>query len=176
MRKILKMHNITLLKINDIKEWLIDNREEYQKLKAEEFPPLNNGLYWTYGHLYDFIEYYKYKQYCDKALTDLKINDFSELSRWAKEHEILGSQELLMFEVNYIKWDEDVSSDKIKIHEGLYTESKPFASILCFCKVFQYLFWDTCIHETELTENEKKEVVAELKSILKTYYTDTTDG
>lgn len=88
---------------------------------------------------------------------------------------ILGSQELLMFEVNYIGWEEDVSSDKIKIHEGLYTESKPFASILCFCKVFQHLFWDNCIHETELTENEKKEVVAELKTILKTYYTDTTE-
>lgn len=162
------------LKITDIKEWLIDNRSEYQKLKAQEFPPFDNPLYWTYNHLHDFIQYYKYKQHCDKALAELQIGNSSQLSQWTKQYEILGSQDLLMFEVNYIKWDEDVSSDKIKIHEGLYTERKPFANILCFCKVFQHLYWDNNIHETELTENEKVEVVTELKTILKTYYIDTT--
>ena len=163
-----------VLKIQDIKEWLTENRNEYQKLKAEEFPPFDNVLYWTYNHLYDFIQYYKYKQYCDKALAELHIDNFSQLSQWTKEYEILGAQDLLMFEVNYIKWDEDISSDKIKIHEGLYTERKPFANILCFCKVFQHLYWDNNIHETELTENDKVKVVTELKTILKTNYIDTT--
>jgi len=79
-----------------------------------------------------------------------------------------------MFEVNYIDWDEEVSSDKIKIHKGLYTERKPFANVLCFCRVFQHLYWDNCIHETKLTESEKSEVVNKLKTILKTYHTDRT--
>lgn len=161
------------LKINDIKEWLIENREEYQKLKAQEFPPFDNALYWTYNHLYDFIQYYKYKQQCDKALSELNTDDFNNLSQWTREYELLGSQDLLMFEVNYIDWDEDVSSDKIKIHKGLYTERKPFANVLCFCKVFQHLYWDNCIHELELTENEKAEVKAKLKSILDKNHIDT---
>lgn len=169
-----KIPSLYLLTINDIKEWLIDNRAEFQKLKAQEFPPYDNALYWTYNHLYDFIQYYKYKQHCDKALAEIRVDNFRQLSQWTKQYEILGSQDLLMFEVNYIKWDEDVSSDKIKIHEGLYTEREPFANILCFCKIFQHLYWDNNIHEIELTENEKVEVVAELKTILKTYYTDTT--
>ncbi len=164
------------LKINDIQEWLVENRDEYQKLKAKEFPPFDNALYWTYEHLHDFIQYYKYKHQCDKALAELNSDDFNKLSQWTTEYEILGSQELLMFEVNYIKWDENVSSDKIKIHEGLYTEKKPFANILCFCKVFQHLYWDNCIHETELTEKEKVDIITELKALLKTYYIKTTRG
>lgn len=161
------------LKIDDIKEWLIENRNEYQALKEQEFPPFDNALYWTYIHLHDFIQYYKFKQHCDKALLELKRQDFTILSRWTQEYELLGSQDLLMFEVNYIDWDEDISSDKIKIHKGLYTERKPFANILCFCKVFQHLYWDNCLHERELTESEKVEVVNKLKTILKTYYIDT---
>ncbi len=163
-----------MLTINDIREWLISSRDEYQKLKSQEFLPFDNELYWTYNHLHDFIQYYKYKQYFDKALVKLQIDNFSQLSQWTKEYEVLGSQDLLMFEVNYIKWDEDVSSDKIKIHEGLYTERKPFASILCFCKVFQHLYWDNSIHQKVLTENEKEEVITELKTILETYYIVTT--
>lgn len=161
------------LKLNDIKEWLIDNREEYQKLKAQEFPPLDNALYWTYNHVYDFIQYHKYKHHCDKALSELQFNNFSRLPQWTREYEILGSQDLLMFEINYFNWKEEVDTDKIKIHAGLYAEREPFANILCFSKVFQHLYWDNCIHETELTESEKVEVIAELKTILKTYYTDT---
>lgn len=159
---------------NEIKKWLIDNRQEYKKLKSQEFTSFDNTLYWTYEHLYDFIKYYKYKQQCDKALSELHINNFSQLSNWTSEYEILGSQDLLMFEINYIKWDEDVGGDKIKIHEGLYTERKPFANILCFCKVFQHLYWDNCINEIGLTEIEKEEVTTELKNILDTYYIDKT--
>jgi len=164
---------MSYLKLNDIKEWLIDNREEYQKLKAQEFPPFDNALYWTYNHLYDFIQFYKYKQHCDKALSELQINNFSRLSQWTRDYEVLGSQDLLMFEINYFDWKEEVETDKIKIDEGLYSERRPFANILCFCKVFQHLYWDNCIHERELTESEKDEVVTELKTILKPYYIDT---
>lgn len=162
------------LKIRDIREWLIINKKEYQKLRSQEFPPFDNALYWTYIHLHDFIQYYKYKHHCDKALSELQINNFSRLSEWTREYEILGSQDLLMFEVNYFDWIEDVSTDKLKIHEGLYTERKPFANILCFCKAFQILYWNNSIHETELTEKEKSEVMAELKIILKNYHVDTT--
>ena len=75
-----------------------------------------------------------------------------------------------MFEVKYIDWDEDISNDKIKIHKGLYTERKPFTNVICFCKVFQHLYWDNCIHETELTESEILEVHTKLKTILKNFY------
>jgi len=79
------------LKINDIREWLIDNRDEYQKLKVQEFPPLDNALYWTYVHLYDFIQYYKYKQQCDKALSELDTDDFTKLSQWTRNYEVLDA-------------------------------------------------------------------------------------
>lgn len=164
---------MTALKIDDIKEWLIYNRSEYQKLKAQEFPPFDNALYWTYNHLYDFIQYYKYKQHCDKALSELNTDDFNKLSQWTRQYELLGSQDLLMFEVNYIDWDEDVSTDKIKIHKGLYTERKPFANILCFCKLFQHLYWDNCIHETILTEKEQLLIKKQVRRIFKKYYLDT---
>lgn len=45
-----------ILTINDIKEWLIENRNDFQKLKAQEFPPVGNEMYSMYGHLKDFIE------------------------------------------------------------------------------------------------------------------------
>jgi len=60
---------MTSLTVNDIKEWLIHNRDAYQKLKAQEFPPFFNPLYSTYDDLYEFIQYYKYKQPCHKALS-----------------------------------------------------------------------------------------------------------
>jgi hypothetical protein len=46
------------LKIKDIREWLIENRNEYQKLKAQEFPPFGNERYSMYGHIKDFIKYH----------------------------------------------------------------------------------------------------------------------
>jgi hypothetical protein len=170
---------MTALTIADIKEWLIENRDDYQKLREQEFPPFDNEMYSMYGHLKDFIEYYKFRHKCNNALQKLNAiynSNFNELAKWTQKYEILGSQDLLMFEVNYINWDEDVSIDTIKIHKGLYTERKPFANVLCFCKVFQHLYWDNCIQEAELNENEKVEVVNKLKTILKTYYTDPTHG
>jgi len=70
-------------------------------------------------------------------LKDLKpfLNKyFPQIIEWTKKNEILGSQELLMFEVNYINWTENTNEPILKIHEGLYTERKPFAHIICFCK------------------------------------------
>ena len=46
------------LKLEDIRTWLIENRNDFQKLKAQEFPPFDNALYSMYGHLKDFIEYH----------------------------------------------------------------------------------------------------------------------
>ena len=164
------------LKINDIKNWLIENRNDFQKLKNQEFPPYDNALYSMYGHLKDFIEYYNLKSNCENALVKLKAKlnaDFIELSTWTKDYEILGSQELLMFEVNYINWNERVSDNKIKIHEGLYIEKKPFVGILCFCKVFQHLYWDNSIHETDLTEEEQLVIYKDLQNIFDKYYFDT---
>lgn len=167
---------MTALKLNDIKEWLIDNRDEYQKLKAKEFPPFDNEMYSMYGHLKDFIEYYKFKHKCDNALLKLNAiynSDFNELAKWTKEYEILGSQDLLMFEINYINLKEQVSNDKIRIYEGLYTERKPFSNILCFCKLFQHLYWNNSIHETIFTEKEQLSIKKKVGRIFKKYYLDT---
>jgi hypothetical protein len=163
------------LTISDIKEWLIENRNIYQELQAQEFPPFDNPVYSMYFQLRDFIEYYKYKNKCDKALLKLKANlnsNFAALSKWTKDYEILGSQDLLMFEVNYIEWDEDVNEDKIKINVGLFTYRKPFANILCFCKVFQHLYWDNGINTIEPTEREKIKIKTQLQNILNEYYLD----
>lgn len=165
-----------MLKLNDIKEWLIENREDYQKLKAQEFPPFDNEMFSMYENLKDFIEYYKFEHKCENAL--LKLNsiynsDFNELTKWTKENEILGSQDLLMFEINYINLKEQVSNDKIRIYEGLYTERKPFRNIICFCKLFQHLYWNKCIHETILTEKQKQIIKKQVGRIFKKYYPDT---
>ena len=114
-----------VLKISDIREWLLDNRDEYQKLKALEFPPFDNEVYWTYNRLHDFIVYCQYFHECHKALIDLKqfLNfNFPKIIEWTKTHEVLGSQKLLMFEVNHIYWDEDVSEEIAFRFPELYSE------------------------------------------------------
>lgn len=78
-----------------------------------------------------------------------------------------------MFEINYINLREQVSDDKIRIYEGLFTERKPFANILCFCKLFQHLYWNNCIHETILTEKEQLSIKKKVGRILKKYYLNT---
>jgi len=79
----------------------------------------------------------------------LQVNNFSQLVQRAREYEILGSQDLIIFEVNYVNWDEDLSNYKLKIHEGLYMERKPFADVLCFCKCF-----NICIGTTASTTQD----------------------
>lgn len=163
------------LKLTDIRTWLIDNRDEYRRLKAQEFPPFDNGVYSMYNHLYEFIKYYPYTHKCEKALQDLKafLNyDFYQIIKWTQTNEVLGSQQLLMFEVNYIGWNENVTEEFLKIHTGLYTERRPFAYIICFCKIFQLLYWDNSIHETNLTESEQLVIYRDLQNIFDKYYID----
>ena len=69
-------------------------------------------------------------------------------------------------------WTEEVDADKIKVEKGIYTERMPFINIICFCKIFQLLFWDNIICETELTENEKSKIICQLKAILKDFNMD----
>lgn len=163
------------LKISDITEWLLVNKNEYQKLKTLEFPPLDNQVYWTYFHLQNFIEYCQYFHECHNALKDLKqlLNfDFVEIIKWTKAQEVLGSQKLLMFEINHIYWDEDVNEEVIKIHEDLYTERKPFADIICFCKIFHLLYWDNDVIEADVTEQEQIKIQEKLQNICHEYFVD----
>lgn len=164
------------LKLNDIREWLIENRDEFQKLKAQEFPPFDNPLYSTYNFLYKFFEFFKFQFKCQLALQELallKDTDVSEVIDWVKKYEILGSQDLLMFDVNYMSWNEQINIDEIKIHEGLYTDRKPFQNIICFCEVFQHLYWNNSIHNNQLTETEIGAIVLELRKILDRSYLKT---
>lgn len=166
---------MNVLKIADIREWLIENRNEYQKLKAQGFPPFDNEVYWMYIRLHRFIEYYPCTHKCDKVLKDFKLllnGNFSEIINWTKVNTILGSQELLMFKIDYFDWKEDVNEHLMKIHEGLYTERKPFANIICFSKIFQLLYWDNNIHETILREQEQSLIRKDLQSIYENYFLD----
>ena len=164
---------MTTLKISDIREWLIDNRDEFQKLKAQEFAPFDNEVFTMYNILHQFMEYYPYKHKCEEALKDLEISlkgNFLKLVKWTKDNEVLGSQELLMFEIDYFDWVDDVGENIMKIHEGLYTEKQPFNNILCFCKIFNFLFWGNNIHETNLTEQEQLSILKEAENIYKKHY------
>jgi len=161
-----------VLTIQDIREWLIDHRAEYQKLKAMEYRPLGNETYFMYTSLHEFIQYYSYVDRCTKALNDLRphVNTcFTNVIKWTKDNILLGSQDLLMFEINYFDWIEIVDKNVIKIHEGLYTERKPFLPILFFCKIFQILYWNNAIHEMEATEEEQTNIMAELNKLFKSY-------
>lgn len=161
------------LKLIDIKKWLIENRREYEVMKAQEFPPFDNEVYWMYNHLHNFIEYYPYSHKCDEALKELKALsncNFSQIIKWTKTNEVLGSQQLLMFEVDYIEWSEDINEPILKIHKGLYTERKPFDSIIYFCKIFQLLYWDNNVHENNLSITQQKEICKDLQKIFDDYY------
>lgn len=161
-----------LLTVNDIKEWLIANEAEFLKLKRKEFPPFDNALFSMYNQFNDFIKYADFQEKCSGAIEELSLivgKTFTELSQWVNKYELFGSRDLLMFEVNYNKWSEDLSADALKISKGIYTLRKPFASIICFCEVFQFLYWDNCIHEAIITGNQEFELIVELKEILGRY-------
>ena len=162
-----------MLTINDIREWLLENRAEYKKMKAAKYPDFRHPLFFTYYNLREFISYYKYRYKCDQALKELVMilkTDSSDLSGWTRRHEVLGSQDLLMFEINYFDWYEHVENDCIKIEEGIYTARKPFQNILCFCKLFQLLYWDFALHEEPISAREKEEVLLEARKILMEHY------
>lgn len=70
------------LKLDDIRIWLIENRNEFQKAKAQEFPPLDNQVYWLYYTFHQLMKYYTFRQRCEKALKSLNWcveGDFQEL-------------------------------------------------------------------------------------------------
>lgn len=161
-----------MLKVNDIKEWLIEHRSIYQKMKSQEFPPFGNSVYDMYGHLFDFIKYYRYRHKCEKELQDLHellINN-SDLKKWTKRNEILGSQELLMFEVLYASWDNGYIKNQIKIHEGLYTEREPFTNIICYCKIIQIVFWNHEVHKVSFTDRQQMVIRNEVRKIMHRFW------
>ena len=48
-------YSYPILKINDIREWLIENANEYERLREQEFPSFDNALYynvWTLKRFY----------------------------------------------------------------------------------------------------------------------------
>jgi hypothetical protein len=163
---------MTVLKLEDIQSWLSENKE-YRDLDLENRNPDTYPIEFMYQLFAELIKYYQYEDQCANALVELKkaiSSDFPRLSEWVQNYEVLGSQNLLMFEINYFDWNEAVNNDRIKIHEGIYTEKKPFISIICFCKVFQYLFWEDGIHESESIEQATK-----IKFELENYFNSIID-
>lgn len=161
------------LKLQDIREWLIDNKDEFHLMDTEKLP-YDNGIYDTYVLLHQFTGYYAHRQECEEALKELEVslhkNDFQEIIQWTKKYKILGSEKLLLFEIDYFTWEEDVDEDLIKIHEGLYTERQPYNSIYCFCTLFGYLYWNNSIHETVMPKEEQLEILEEVRGVLKKQY------
>lgn len=83
-----------------------------------------------------------------------------------KTYQIMGSQELLMFEIDYFDWEENVSGNLMKIREGMYTEREPFKNILCFCEIFSSLFWSYEICEKIFSEILQQTILGEVKATL----------
>lgn len=165
------------LTINDLREWLKENASRYHQQKAGEYPPQEEGkffeldrFYTTYGELYTFIQYYQFKSTSDDALKELlsgNLEDFEHLGNWAGKYERLGSEDLLVFDGIEYLWDEE---EVVKISKDIYTYKEPFLNMLCFCRVFQLLYWDYRLHETIPIETEKKQIVIALRKIIKENY------
>lgn len=161
------------LTINEIKIWLKKNRHDYQKLRAEEYPSFNNHLLFLYPQLHQLMRYYSMRQKCEEAVNNLKLifnKDFTQFESWTQQYEILGSKHFLMFEINYFDWIEEVEEGLLKIREGLYTKRDPFENILCFCKIFQIVYWDNSLHNKRVTDQELFVIKKHLKRILNKYY------
>ncbi|MDE3234501.1 MAG: hypothetical protein KGO81_01010 [Bacteroidota bacterium] len=160
------MHPLT---IRDIREWLIINQAEYKKLKAEKFPPLDNEMYWLYGDLYRIIEFYSLTHNTHIAIQEfnaIQNFDFKHLVLWTKKHEVLGAKKLILFEIDYFDWIEEVDKDLLKIKDGIYMEATPFKETLLFCRIFQILYWNFDITNMELTNEEIKNLQNDLMTLL----------
>lgn len=157
------------LVIDDIKEWLAENRQEYQNLKSQLFPPIDNQLYWLYSQMHRLIEYSHFISSCEEALLRLSLfieNKSPDLKSWVIKYELLGANDLLMFNIDYLDWKENVSSEVIKIQENIYVERRPFECVIRFLQVFQLLYWDYEIHHNETTLNLDK-ILQEVEGLLK---------
>jgi hypothetical protein len=139
-----------VLTLYEIKNWLVLNREEFQKLDAEKYPPFGNFFYKDYRTLRDFISFYSLKDVCETALNELyQIVDakFVNIGSWTRQYEVLGSQKMLMFEVNYFDWIQNISDGLLKIDEIYYTQREPFEKMLIFIKLFNKIFWNFELHK-----------------------------
>ena len=160
---------MTPLTIKDIKEWLSANESEFKKLKEEEFPPTSNDTYLKYCALEKVMGFFSLTDKTHIAVQDfLTIETFNlnELIQWTKTYETLGADDLVLFEVEYFDWKEDVDKELMKIGEGMYMEIAPFKETLLFCRIFQILYWDYNIIDTELTNEEIKNLQKTLLTLL----------
>ena len=167
------------LTIGDIRDWLKVHAVKFHEQMREEFPPQEEGykfeidrFYITYHHLQAFLKYFTYKNKCELAIKDLiaiGFEDIDKLTQWARKHEVLGS-ELVSFDINYL-WDE--YDDRVCLEKDIYIFKAPFLNMICFCKVFEHVYWNhDLLLKTPLKESQPI-MKAELLAIIKKYYLDT---
>jgi|SRR5690606_10908233 len=140
------------LSIKDIREWMIENRAEYKRLDKEEFSTLSNALRWLYIEFKDLLECYSCAPDCDAAMRDIKSiieSDPDGLIEWAKKYEYLGAKKLLLFEILYMNWEDELNNDHLKVQKDIYIEKAPFINVICFCNIFTLLYWESEIHLAE---------------------------
>lgn len=140
------------LSIKDIREWMIDNRGEIKRLERDEFTSLRNPMRWLYSEFKDLLECYSSAPDCDNALLDLILElqtDPDGLIHWAKKYEYLGAKKLLMFEILYMNWDDEIDDEHLKVQKDIYVDRAPFNNLICFCSVFSFLYWESEIHFAE---------------------------
>lgn len=158
------------LTIKDIKDWLVANQSDYEKIIDQGFlPPLDNDTYWMYVHLSQVMVFYALTDKTHNAIqefNEIENFDYTQIKAWTKKYEVLGSQELLQFEIEYFDWEDKVDEDLIKISEGIYMELAPFIETHLFCRLFQILFWKYNITTTDLSREEIENLQEDLKNVL----------
>lgn len=158
------------LSIKDIREWMIDNRGEIKRLERDEFTSLRSPTRWLYSEFKDLLECYSSSPDCDNALLDLIIElntDSDGLITWAKKYEYLGAKKLLMFEILYMNWDDEIKEEHLKVQKGVYVDREPFNNLICFCSVFSILYWEHEIH-LAATGSVDEKIVSKVRDVLNT--------
>lgn len=160
------------LSLQDIREWIVENRNEYQKLRSEQYPPLGNPIYDLYPKFERLSKYYSLKNECENALKELVhilSKNKNEIINWTKKYKALGSEKLIMFEIDYLDWKENVSEGIMKVTNGIYVNQKPFQSIIAFCKIFRLLYWDDEFHSFSYISNALSNTINNVNTILQEY-------
>lgn len=137
------------LSIKDIREWMIENRIGYKRLEKEEFSNPGSPMRWLYTGFKDLLECYSCVPDCDTALSeihDVIKTDHDRLIHWVRKYEYLGAKKLLLFEVLYMDWADDLSEEHLKVQKDIYIERAPFNNLICFCNIFSLLYWESEIH------------------------------